>query len=347
VSTVVCSNVVARSIAQRLEAEVVTHDTGCLQLGQDRELTVGSLVGAASNPNVGAVLLVGLGCEQQPPEALLSRFDDASLEYLTIQGSGGTEAAIEQGAETGRRLQATMSDVSKGPVAWSDLTVAFRVSDESPSTSANLGPLFGRSVDELLDRGVTVILAETWPYIGLGADLLDRFVSSEARASWLEFEKSSRTLLNEAGWTLDSLLQVSGRDLRASASRLGSKAIEGLLEYGQRPPGSGLWLMKTPREDIFAGPGILTAGAHLLVHGSSRGNLYSPPIMPVLKLSGDPQVFRLMPDVYDIDAASQRSLSKGVASVLERMEEVITGSTTQAERWKGQELAIPRIGATL
>lgn len=331
----------------RLEAEVVTHDTGCLQLGQDRELTVNSLVGAASNPNVGAVLLVGLGCEQQPPEALLNRFDDANLEYLTIQGSGGTEAAIAQGEETGRRLQATVSDVPTGPLNWSDLTVAFRASDELESTSANLGPLFGRTVDELLDRGATVIMAETWPYIGLGADLLERFDSPQAQSRWIDFEESSLALLSEGGWTLDTLLQRSGGDLRGSASRLGSHQIMGLLEYGERPPGSGLWMMKTPREDIFAGPGILTAGAHLLVHGSSRGNLYSPPILPVLKVSGDSQLFRLMPDVYDIDVASQGPVSEAFASVLTRMEEVITGTVTNSEIWKGQELAIPRIGATL
>jgi altronate dehydratase large subunit len=347
VSTVVCSNVVATSIAERLGAHPVTHDTGCLQLGQDRELTVDSLVGAASNPNVGAVLLVGLGCEQQPPEALVSRFRGANLKYLTIQGSGGTESAIEQGTEVGRQLLAQVDQAARVPIGWPDLTIAMRVSDEHESTSKNLGHLLGNLVDVLVDRGCRLIVAETWPYLGMGDALLERFASDAVRGRWLEFERDRQALLSESGWSLHELLHRSDPEARDSASRLGTKPISGLLEYGQRPPAPGLWLMKSPHEDIFTGPGILSAGAQLLIHGSSRGNLYSPPILPVLKLSGDPDTFRLMPDAYDIDATEERSASEGVAAVLTRLEEVIRGESTQAERWNGNELAIPRIGATL
>lgn len=347
ISTVVCSNIVAKKISQRLGAEVVTHDTGCLQLGRDRQLTVDTLVGMALSPNVGAVLLVGLGCEQQPPQALLDNLESAQIQHLTIQGSGGTEAAVEKGVELGELLLDKLRETQRTTINWNELTVAIRTSDELPNTLQHIAPLLGTIVDELVDRGCRVVISESWPYVGCGSAFLDRLYNDGDRENWLAYEHQSLELLKESGLDLASVVRRQAIDAHYSTEKLGSYAIAGILENGERPPHRGLWIMKTPHEDIFAGPGILRAGTHVLIHGSSRGNLYSPPILPVLKLCADSRAYRMMPDAYDISIPDLADPTAGAKEVFRCLEEVIRGEITQAERWKGHEVAIPRIGATL
>ncbi len=347
VSTVVCSNVVASKIAAALGAEVVAHDTGCLQLGQDRQQTVDLLVGMATNPNVGSVLLIGLGCEQQPPKALLDMFHDAEIEHLTIQGSGGTEHAVTHGVEVGRRLAAKLEGAKRTAASWRDLTIAIRTSDELDATLEHVAPILGVAVNELVDRGSRVIVAETLPYVGLGAPLLERFASDAGREQWTAFERRTLDLLSESGWDTRSAVRRSGDTPHLSLRKLGDSSIQGLLEYGQHPPAPGLWLMQAPSDDLFAGPGMLRAGCNALIHGSSRGNLYSPPILPVVKICGDARTFAAMPDAYDLDASTSRDSLSAAADLLHLLEEVISGQATRAEEWHGQEIAIPRIGATL
>ena len=349
VSTVVCSNVVATKIADELSAEVIAHDAGCLQLGTDRQRTVDMLVGAASNPNVGAALLVGLGCEQQPPEALVAGVRQARLEHLTIQGSGGTGAAVERGVDEGARLIQSMAAATRIGKSWRDLTIAIRTSDELPETHEFVDPGLGAVADGLVEAGATVILAETWPLVGNPDAVAERIEDETGRSRWLELADARREALTSSGIDLETFLHTGGHahSTERSLRRVGRGPIAGVLGYGETPPGQGLWIMDVPNDDLFVGPGLLAAGTHLLVHGSSRPNLYSPPILPVVKLTGRPSTFAAMADVYDINASAEDSVEALSARIVSIMKEVIHGMKSGSERWRGQELAIPRIGATL
>lgn len=349
VSTVVCSNVVATRIADELSAEVVAHDAGCLQLGSDRQLTVDMLVGAASNPNVAAALLVGLGCEQQPPDAIVSAVRQSRLDHLTIQGSGGTSAAVRRGVDEGSRLLDGVAEIGRVSKGWRDLTIALRTSDEMPETQDIIIPAFGRLVDDLVAVGATVILPDIWSLMAEPEAVVPHMEDDEGRLRWREFANAKRELLASSGLDLETLLQSGGRhhSTERSLERIGGARISGLLEYGEAPKHPGLWIMDSPNDDLFIGAGLLAAGTHLLVHGSSRPNLYSPPILPVVKLTARASTFAAMADVYDINASAAADADGLSAQIVSTIREVIHGVKSSSERWRGQELAIPRIGATL
>jgi len=352
VSTVVCSNVVATKIAQSLQAEVIAHDAGCLQLGQDRRRTVDLLVGIASSPNVGAALLVGLGCEQQPPETIVSAVRQKRLNHLTIQGSGGTSSAVDSGVEEARSLTASMTNTQMVPGTWSDLTVAFRVSDDLPETNSKISQAFGALVDFLAGLNATIIIAETWPFIAEPQFVADMFDDPQQRERWLSIADERATQLEDLGAAY-ALSHTSPPKHNTDGStsgplqRLGTRGLRGVLEYGEIPTGPGVWLMDSPREDLFVGAGLITAGTHVLIHGSTRPSLYSPPVLPVLKVAGSAKTYSAMPDVYDVDASVDLDMDAISQRILLSLEEVVAGAKTSSERWAGQELAIPRIGATL
>ena len=104
-STVTCANHVAEKIALKTDVIGITHNAGCLQVGEDFELTKRTIRGMALNPNVGAVLFVGLGCEQVRIKEMVAAVTDKPCEYVVIQESGGTRRAIEDGISKIEKLK--------------------------------------------------------------------------------------------------------------------------------------------------------------------------------------------------------------------------------------------------
>src|SRR5436190_22631021 len=70
-ATVVCANAVVERLDRRgVDAAMITHQHGCGQVGDDLALTRRLLAAVATNPNVGGVVLVSLGCEPNQPDAI-------------------------------------------------------------------------------------------------------------------------------------------------------------------------------------------------------------------------------------------------------------------------------------
>ena len=115
VSTVGCANAVADRIAGQAEIAAITHQQGCLQLGDDLKLTRKQLNHVAGSPNVGGVLFVGLGCEANQAAALMSKLGDKPVEAITIQGEGGTRKAVERGIQIVEQMKGELSTRTESP----------------------------------------------------------------------------------------------------------------------------------------------------------------------------------------------------------------------------------------
>jgi altronate dehydratase len=124
IPSVVCSNLVCRQIAAE-QAIALEHQHGCAEVGADVDQTAAALAGAAANPNVGAALIVGLGCEtvQAAEVAEKARSAGGHVEVLSIQGCGGTAATVEAGRTMRDRLLAMISEQRRDPVAAREITV--------------------------------------------------------------------------------------------------------------------------------------------------------------------------------------------------------------------------------
>src|SRR5262245_24144346 len=102
VPTVICAAVVAERIAQAVpNGAAVPHLAGCGQLGPDRRVTHETLAAYCGHPNVGAVLVVALGCEQVIAQHLADAARKAGkpAQVIAIQGEGGTVRTTERGIE--------------------------------------------------------------------------------------------------------------------------------------------------------------------------------------------------------------------------------------------------------
>src|SRR6476661_7869389 len=121
IPTVLCASVVCEQIAAPLPDTVVAlpHLGGCGQLGPDMQVTHETLTAYCRHPNVGAVLVVALGCEQIVAEMFLEAARDAGkpAEAIAIQAEGGTPRTIVRGREIAARMATDLGRISR---AWCD-----------------------------------------------------------------------------------------------------------------------------------------------------------------------------------------------------------------------------------
>src|SRR5512135_3657071 len=116
--TVFCANEVAASIGKRFKrARPLLHHQGCAQLKPDVDRVTQTLIGLGTNPNVGAVLLVGLGCESVSIDEVYRGIKDRGqkIAKLSIHGEGGMKKAVAWGLELAAKLDRVLSDMERKP----------------------------------------------------------------------------------------------------------------------------------------------------------------------------------------------------------------------------------------
>jgi altronate dehydratase len=165
VPSVVCANTVAQRVASLVPGAVaIPHPHGCAQVGDDVILTEKVLAGAAANPNVGAALVIGLGCEtcQSGEVADLARAlaPDKPVESFSIQDAGGSIKAISRGVEAGKALMAQIASLRREPIRVSELLLARDRGHEDDTTDSAADPVANVVTEMMLAAGGSVIMPE-------------------------------------------------------------------------------------------------------------------------------------------------------------------------------------------
>ncbi len=189
IPTVFCANHVAKNIAARLEgAFAFTHSLGCGQHGDDLEQTICTLEGIGKNPNMGAVLLVGLGCERIQTESLAERIRESGkpVEVFVIQKEGGSLRTIEKAVATGRDMVSHLFSQRRERFPMSKLCVGLKCGGSDATSGISANPAVGVAADRLIAAGAVALLSEVTELLGTGHILCRRAenerVATEIRA---------------------------------------------------------------------------------------------------------------------------------------------------------------------
>lgn len=164
VPSVVCANTVAQRVAAVIPGAVaVPHPHGCAQVGDDVTLTERVLAGAAASPNVGAALVIGLGCEtcQSGDVADMARAlaPGKAVESFSIQGAGGSIKAVARGVELGKQLMAGIAAQQRVPASVSELVLAADCGQADETTTHAANPTLAAVADLIVDAGGTVVFS--------------------------------------------------------------------------------------------------------------------------------------------------------------------------------------------
>lgn len=297
------------------------HNKGCgCSDGSNLDVMLRTLANYADHPNVGAVLFMDLGCEKTNL-TLVEKYlknrggltTDKPVEWLGIQDVGGTQAAIQKGLAViggmlGAADRATRSEVS---VEHLSLGAKCGGSDEFSGLSAN--PALGRCADLLVANGGTVLITEVPEFCGgehlFAARAKDVATAREiyAYVDWYkEYAAKFGTKLDHnpsPGNIQGGLLNITIKSLGAMA-KAGTTRVEGCTPYAQPPAGRGLHLMQGPGYDQESTPGLVGAGAQLVVFTTGRGTTIGNAIAPVLKLASNTPVFERLSRDLDVNAGT-------------------------------------------
>lgn len=295
------------------------HNKGCgCSDGSNLEVMLRTLANYADHPNVGAVLFMDLGCEKTNltlVEKYLKHRGGLStkkpLHWLGVQECGGTQGAIQKGLElVGEMLEvanrATRSEVSAEHLA---LGVKCGGSDGFSGLSAN--PALGHAADLLVQHGGTVLITEIPEFCG-GEHLFAARAKDAATArEVLGFVDWFKQYAGKFGSRLDDnpspgnvkggLLNITIKSLGAMA-KAGTTRVESCTGYAETPRTRGLVLMQGPGYDQESTPGLVGAGANVVVFTTGRGTTIGNAIAPVLKLTSNTPIFRRMQNDLDLDA---------------------------------------------
>jgi len=364
VSTVVCANEVVTRIKRRIPSTVIAvHPFGCAMLGADLEQFRRTLVGTANNPNVGAVLVVGLGCEQIDARWLAGEITKRGKvgEGVVIQECGGVQGAVKRGVEVAKEMQMGLSREGRVTSPVSALIMATECGGSDFSSGLTANPAIGFVSDRLVELGGTVILSETTEFIGaehlLAARAANRGVARKIESIVQRVEEQAlktgvdiRGSQPSPGNIRGGITTIEEKSL-GCMYKAGTKPIQGVVEYAESVEEKGLWIMDTPGQDVESITGMVAGGAQIVVFSTGLGTPVGCPIAPVIKITGNPETERKMKPHIDMNAGvilHGRDTIEGFGKRIFRiLVEVASGKKTKAERLGHCELGIHRIGVTL
>lgn len=359
--TVVCAATVAQMISRSMPGTMsVSHPHGCGHLGDDWEHMLRAMTGFCTNPNVGGVLLVGLGCEQITTDVLAARLRDAGqrFEVMHIQDEGGTSAAVAKGQELAEALLRAAATDQRTPVDISRLTVGMKCGGSDTLSGLTANPAAGVAADLLVAAGGRVIITEVPEMIG----------AEEVLASRAGDEKV-RNRIYEVVADMERSILATGVDVRGSEPspgnmegglttleekslgairKGGSSPVRQVTAYAEKPREKGLIVMDGPALDAVSVTGMLAAGAQLVVFTTGRGTPLGSAIAPVIKVASNSDVYRRMTDNIDLDAGqileADVSLAEMGERILDTILEVASGRPTRSELLGHHEFAIHSVG---
>jgi altronate dehydratase large subunit len=361
--TITCATYAAKQITELIHGTVsFIHQHGCAQVGVDYEQTFRTYYGMGANPNVYGVVVLGLGCETHQARSVYEELKKTGkpIELVSIQDEGGTLDAIAKGAKLAARLVQQASAQQREAFDLSHLIVGTECGGSDACSGLSANPAVGAVSDAIIDQGGTSILAETTELIGAEHLLAKRAVSEKVSKQVYSIIESMENRAIQMGVDIRTgnpspgnikggLSSLEEKSLGA-AYKAGSRPLQEVIAYAEKPSAKGLVWMDTPGHDIEQLTGMTAGGAQIVLFTTGRGTPTGSPIAPVIKIATNTNIFERMSDNIDLNAGTiiegTESIDHVGERILEEILQVCSGKLTKAEILKQHDFGIWRIGPT-
>jgi altronate dehydratase large subunit len=321
------------------------------------------LADICTHPNVGAVVLVSLGCEEFRRSALKRAIEESGrpVEMLVIQQCGGTAPTIARGRSWIEGELKKLAAAPTVPIALADLVIATKCGGSDGLSGVTINPAVGHAFDLLVDAGATVMFEETCELVGCDPFLAARAATPElAEALVGAVQKAERYYADlghgsfGGGNIKHGLSTLEEKSLGAYA-KSGHSTIAGLIKPGDRPTEGGLYLLDViPDGEVrFGFPNIndnaeiaelIACGSHVILFSTGRGSVVGSALAPVIKVCANPSTWRRMSDDMDIDAGrileGRGTVDEVGREIYELLKNVAAGAPTKSEELGHQEFIL-------
>lgn len=329
IPSVTCAGDVCSAIVRQVAGTVgYFHHQGCCQLPPDLDRVTETLISLGCSPNVGAALVVSLGCEGTDHERVVEeiRKTGKPVRIIRIQELGGVSAAIKAGIDAASELVMEISGLQREPVGIDRVVMSIKCGASDTTSGMASNCVIGYVADKLVDLGATVVFGETTEFLGGEHLLARRAVNGQvaeqiyrivnrmevrARSLGCDMRKGQPTPGNIEG----GLSSIEEKSLGAIV-KSGTRPIQGVLEYPERiGDRKGLWIKDTPGREPEILTGMACTGAQFMMFSTGRGAPQGFPTMPVLKVCGNPNTYERMKHDMDLNAGRIITGEKSIEEV--------------------------------
>jgi altronate dehydratase large subunit len=345
--SVACANGVVAAIAKAVPGVVpLYHGNGCGRGGTDFLLHTRTLQNLCKNPNIAAILIIGLGCESIKAEglSLVASLVKKPAENIVIQDEGGSQRTAEKGIAIVRRFIEEAEKVERKPIPIEKLRIGLECGGSDAFSGITANPSVGLLSDWIVEEGGTAILTETTEMIGTSHILERRAINTEVAQGIKQIISDQENKTYEvlgplakaavAPGNMDGGLSSIREKSLGCIIKSGSKPITQVIDYAEIPDQRGIIIMDGPGYDVDSMTGLASAGCQLIVFTTGRGNPLGFPIVPVIKVASTTKLFKAMEDDMDINAGAildGKSINDVGNEIISLTEKVIGGEKTKAE----------------
>ncbi len=341
-TSVNCSATAARKIAAHFTDETLAeypnvdgvvafvHGTGCGMAGQGSEgfeALQRVMWGYARNPNVGAVLMAGLGCEMNQIDWLVEAYGlqpGPLFQSMNIQDVGGLRKCVELGIKKIEAMLPVVNEAQRTECPASELMVALQCGGSDAWSGITANPAVGYACDLLVAQGGTGVLAETPEIYGAEHLLTARAASREvgeklvALIRWWEdyTERNKGSMDNNPspGNKKGGLTTILEKSLGAAAKG-GTTPLTGVYKYAEPVTAKGFTFMDSPGYDPASVTGQIASGCNLVCFTTGRGSAFGAKPSPSMKVATNTEMFNRMTEDMDVNAGTILSDGKSVEDV--------------------------------
>ncbi|HZB79034.1 MAG TPA: UxaA family hydrolase [Actinomycetota bacterium] len=351
------SNAAAEKVAAMIPGTLaLPHAYGRLQFGEDLELLFRTLIGNGANPNVAAVVVIGI--EPNWTERVAEGISQSGkpVESFSIERHGDL-ATSAQAARAAQVLLQDASELRREPVGLGELWISIKCGESDTTTGLGSCPTVAQVVDRVVDSGGTVFFGETSELTGGEHLIADRCADDDVRKRFLTtYEDYVRMIVQGEVDLLGSqptegnirggLTTIEEKAL-GNIAKTGTKPVVDVLAPAERPRKAGLNFMDSSSAAAECVTLMAAGGAVIHLFPTGQGNVIGNPVMPVVKVSANPITVTTMPEHVDVDVSGLLARAYDLAEAGRRLEEVVVrtaaGRLTAAESLGHREFVMTKL----
>ncbi len=367
IPTVGCVNGVAETLARNnafltcdsIDAVVaLTHPYGCSQMGEDQEFTRKLLADLINHPNAGAVLVLGLGCENSNVSVLkeyIGEYDEQRVKFLVCQS---VDDEIREGSRILKELADYASQYKREEVDCAELVVGVKCGGSDGLSGITANPAVGIFMDKLVACGGTGILTEVPEMFGAETFLMGRCENEECFNKTVAlinnfkeyFISNNQTVYDNPspGNKAGGITTLEDKSL-GCIQKSGSTAVVDVLDYGERVKKHGLNLLSGPGNDLVSSTALAASGAQIVLFTTGRGTPFASPV-PTVKVSTNSGLAKRKQNWIDFNAgtvAEDEDLEANAERLFKLVISVASGEKVKSEIAGYHAMAIFKQGVVL
>ena len=334
----------------------IPHAYGRLQFGEDLELTFRTLIGTGANPNVAAVVVVGIEPSWTDTVADGIALTGKPVERFSIERFGDLNT-IAAAARVAAKLLQDASEIERVPVERHEIMMSIKCGESDTTSGLGACPTTSQAVDRTVGANGTVLFGETTELTGGEHLIAARCVDDVVRGKFQAFyDDYIQTIVSQGVDLLGS--QPTQGNIRGGLSTIEEKAMGNIAKTGSvpvvdalapavAPTRQGLNFMDSSSAAAECITLMAAAGAVIHLFPTGQGNVIGNPIEPVIKLTANPLTAATMGEHIDLDVSGlltqEYTLSEAGDRLMEVIDRTINGRLTAAEAIGHQEFVITKL----